>query len=96
MSNSSLNETTASAPGLPRPYRARYESPRVMICSWCPRADQQVIGVRPLDTTAAWYYGSIAFARALKAAGLASHGVCSACRAALAVEWGDAEASATL
>ena len=60
---------------------------RVVACAWCAARGRSRVAVRPPDTRR-WYDGSSAFARALKVAGFASHGVCAVCRTAVAAEWG--------
>jgi len=60
--------------------------PRVVACAWCAQQGRLVVAVRPLDDCR-WCDSSPAFALVLKAAGFASHGVCPACRSAVAAEW---------
>ena len=48
--------------------------PRLVACAWCAPQGRPAVAVRPPDTRR-WHDGSLAFARALKAAGFASHGV---------------------
>jgi len=64
-----------------------FVEPRLLACAWCLQQGRLVVAVRPLDVRR-WYDGSLAFALVLKAAGFASHGMCSACRPAVAAEWG--------
>ena len=64
----------------------RNTEPRVVACAWCAQQGRPVVAVRPPDTRG-WRDGSPAFARVLKLAGLASHGICPACRPVVAAEW---------
>jgi len=64
-----------------------FVAPRVLACAWCAQQGRLVVAVRPLDDRR-WCDSSPAFALVLKAAGFASHGVCPACRPAVAAEWG--------
>ena len=64
-----------------------FVAPRLLACAWCAQQGRLVVAVRPLDDRR-WYDSSPAFALVLKAAGFASHGVCPACRSAVAAEWG--------
>ena len=64
-----------------------WAAPRVVVCAWCAPQGRARVGVRPMGARA-WYDGSPAFAHALKRARLASHGLCPACRPAVAAEWG--------
>ncbi len=64
-----------------------FVTPLVIVCAWCAQQGRLVVAMRPLHDRR-WYDGSPASARVLKAAGFASHGMCSACRPAVAAEWG--------
>jgi hypothetical protein len=53
--------------------------PRVIVCAWCGAQGRAQAAVRP-PLERRWEDVSHAFARAVKRAGFASHGMCPACR----------------
>jgi hypothetical protein len=52
--------------------------PRLVVCAWCEYHGHKQAAVRPADHTS-WLAASHDFARVVKRAGLASHGICTAC-----------------
>ena len=52
---------------------------RLVVCAWCLEQGPASGAVRP-PAQRLWRAASHAFVRAATAAGLASHGVCTACR----------------
>jgi len=59
----------------------------VIVCAWCEHFQQPMGSVRPV-LSRQWLSVSHAAVQALKAARLASHGLCATCRPLLAREWG--------
>ena len=62
----------------PRAPRTDRRDPPVVVCAWCSRFRPHAALVRPAAEPR-WTAASPAFARALTAGRLASHGICPAC-----------------
>lgn len=64
----------------------RRRDPLVVVCAWCRLTGQPTIAVRGA-TSREWQSVSFDSARAFKAAGIASHGICSSCAEIISSEW---------
>jgi hypothetical protein len=66
---------------------ARGRDPVVVVCAWCDHYGR-AHGAARAPQSRHWRAVSHEYVRAQKRAGAASHGVCTACRALVAQEWG--------
>lgn len=58
----------------------------ILVCAWCRQAAR--VGTNATARGTQWQKVSLAFVSAVQRTGLASHGLCDACRPAVVREWG--------
>ncbi|MGH2355250.1 MAG: hypothetical protein ACRDJN_26875 [Chloroflexota bacterium] len=61
--------------------------PAIIVCAWC-EANGRARGAARSPSSPRWHAVSHDYARAQKAAGRASHGICPACRSLVQQAWG--------